>query len=236
MRCSSGCTCRRTRSGTIPIRADAHCLACTDKSACPSRASLSLDLAGRRRRAQPRAVRRVAPGACRGRWRRSPISRRRGGRLRIAIPLPAASRSASPISSRSPTRSVDYEAPQSFRRSGDSLIAELRAQGATPHAIDGVLPFGDGRGPRIPRGAGRGPGGGRRSGWPRARRRCCSALLGALLGGMILNLMPCVFPILASRRCTSPAPAATASEARREALAYAAGAIAAPARLARSCC
>jgi thiol:disulfide interchange protein len=51
------------------------------------------------------------------------------------------------------------------------------------------------------------------------------AILGALLGGLILNVMPCVFPIL-SLKALSLAHAGTDERAaRREALAYTAGAV-----------
>jgi len=51
------------------------------------------------------------------------------------------------------------------------------------------------------------------------------ALLGALLGGLILNIMPCVFPILSLKALGLARAGETQAEARREALAYAAGVI-----------
>ena len=41
---------------------------------------------------------------------------------------------------------VDYAAPQSFRRSGDTLIAELERKRGEPGRFAGVLALGDGRG------------------------------------------------------------------------------------------
>ena len=51
------------------------------------------------------------------------------------------------------------------------------------------------------------------------------AVLGALLGGILLNLMPCVFPILALKALHLARAGGDEGEARRDALAYAAGAI-----------
>jgi len=49
------------------------------------------------------------------------------------------------------------------------------------------------------------------------------AALFALLGGLILNLMPCVFPILAMKAASLSRTAHNASEARRDGLAFLAG-------------
>jgi thiol:disulfide interchange protein len=50
-------------------------------------------------------------------------------------------------------------------------------------------------------------------------------LLGALFGGLLLNVMPCVFPILSLKALSLARAGETADGARREALAYAAGVI-----------
>ena len=51
------------------------------------------------------------------------------------------------------------------------------------------------------------------------------AVLGAVLGGILLNLMPCVFPILAIKALHLARSGGDEREARRDSLAYAAGAI-----------
>src|SRR4029453_15640810 len=51
------------------------------------------------------------------------------------------------------------------------------------------------------------------------------AILGALVGGMLLNAMPCVFPILALKALHLPRSGGNEREARRDALAYTAGTI-----------
>jgi thiol:disulfide interchange protein len=52
------------------------------------------------------------------------------------------------------------------------------------------------------------------------------ALFGALLGGLLLNLMPCVFPILSLKALHLARSGSSNESARRDALAYAAGAMA----------
>jgi thiol:disulfide interchange protein len=51
------------------------------------------------------------------------------------------------------------------------------------------------------------------------------AVLGVIVGGILLNLMPCVFPILALKALHMSRAGGDSGEARRDALAYAAGAI-----------
>lgn len=51
------------------------------------------------------------------------------------------------------------------------------------------------------------------------------AFLGAVLGGLILNVMPCVFPILSLKALGLARTGASPAAARREALAYAAGVV-----------
>ena len=51
------------------------------------------------------------------------------------------------------------------------------------------------------------------------------AFLGAVLGGLILNLMPCVFPILSLKALGLARTGTSPAAARREALAYTAGVV-----------
>lgn len=53
-----------------------------------------------------------------------------------------------------------------------------------------------------------------------------TALLGAIAGGLLLNLMPCVFPILSLKALSLVRSGSDRREARREGLGYAAGSIA----------
>ena len=51
------------------------------------------------------------------------------------------------------------------------------------------------------------------------------ALLGAIVGGLLLNIMPCVFPILSLKALSLARAGETEPAARREALAYGAGVV-----------
>ena len=88
----------------------------------------------------------------------------------------------------------EYEAPQSFHRVGDWLVAELQAKG-TPAQFAGVLALKGGRGLQFTATPGAVPaaGGLGQFDW----QAVLVAVLAAIAGGVLLNLMPCVFPILA---------------------------------------
>jgi DsbC/DsbD-like thiol-disulfide interchange protein/cytochrome c biogenesis protein CcdA len=208
--------------GTIPIRADAHWLACTDKVCVPEQGELSLDLpvgTGTPNRAQFDAWRQALP---------QPIPtlghfETAGNKLRIAIPLPASVKTDQPYLFPLTDGPVDYDAKQDFRRSGDLLIAELQRKADAPRQFSGVIALGNGRGLQfqavpgpVPEGT---PLGG--LGW----KAVLWAALGAIAGGILLNLMPCVFPILALKALHISRAGGEAREARSDALAYTAGTI-----------
>jgi thiol:disulfide interchange protein len=119
---------------------------------------------------------------------------------------------------------VDYDAKQEFRRVGDTLVAELVAKGATPSQFHGVLALGDDEGLEFSAMPGPVPEGGTRLG-ELGSAALLAAILGALIGGVLLNLMPCVFPILALKALHLSRAAEGPREARSDALAYAAGAV-----------
>ena len=208
--------------GTLPIRAFARWLACTDKICVPEQGQLSLDLpvgngapnhvmfdAWRQQLAQPLATL--------GHFALS------GNKLKIAIPLPANVRLRSPYLFPITDNVVDYEAPQSFRRSGDWLVAELKIARA-PAKFAGVLASSDGRGLEFHALPGPVPEGGTPLGDP-GWNKLFWAVLGAIAGGILLNLMPCVFPILALKALHLTHVGAKPAEARSNALAYTAGTI-----------
>lgn len=60
---------------------------------------------------------------------------------------------------------------------------------------------------------------------PDTPRLLLTSLLGAILGGLLLNLMPCVFPILSLKALSLARSGNDRAEARREGLGYAAGSI-----------
>jgi thiol:disulfide interchange protein len=210
-------------SGTVPIRAEAHWLACTDKICVPEQGEFALDLpVGGIRAADPRF----------DEWRRAlprPLATPAhfavaGNKLRIAIPLPASVEIGKPYVFPEADGIVDYEAKQNFSRAGDTVIAELQRKDKSPSEFSGVLALGDGRGFAFRAVPGAVPEGGSPVG-ELGNAALWWALLGALAGGILLNLMPCVFPILALKALHLSRAGGEAREARSDALAYAAGAI-----------
>ena len=166
-------------------------------------------------------------GCCRGRWPARRISRSTGDRLEIAIPLPASvARRPALFLSRSTTARSIMPRRRRFRRNGDTLIAELKRKRGEPARFAGVLALGDGARARIqaPSRA-QCPSGGTADRRARTPAPLCWAMLGALAGGLLLNLMPCVFPILALKALHLARAGGDEREARRDALAYAAGAV-----------
>ena len=209
--------------GKVPIRAEAHWLACTDKICVPEQGELALDLPvgrGISRRAEFDQWRRALPRplATVGHFGVA------GDQLSVAIPIPASVDIGDPYLFPITDSLVDYDAPQSFRRSGDWLVAELARKGSAGKAFDGVIALGDGRGLEFRAEPGPVPQGGTPLGSLGAAA-IAWAVLGAIAGGILLNLMPCVFPILALKALHLTRAGGDRREARSDALGYAAGAI-----------
>jgi DsbC/DsbD-like thiol-disulfide interchange protein/cytochrome c biogenesis protein CcdA len=211
-------------TGTVAISAEAQWLACTAKVCVPERGSFGLTLP-------------VGAGSATDRtrfdqWRkllpRTLASPSRfelaGDRLRVAIPLPRSVVLGQPYVFPLQDGPVDYAAPQAFRRVGDTLVAELKRKRGEPRQFTGVLALGDGRGLEFAAVRGDVPGGGISVGALDASALWW-AVLGALAGGLLLNLMPCVFPILALKAAHLARAGGEEHEARNDALAYAAGAV-----------
>lgn len=189
---------------TLPIAAKARWLACTDQICVPEEADLqgtvTVGTAGTAdtrfagwRAALPAPLDRAGTFAFTGKA------------LRIAIPFPASARIGQPHFFVASEGVADYAAPQKFYRHGDTLIAELgRAKGPSaeqPTTLSGVLALGgDAGGIALVARAGPVPEGGTPVGGTAAAgfslATLLTAILGALAGGLVLNVMPCVFPIL----------------------------------------
>jgi thiol:disulfide interchange protein len=206
--------------GTVPIRAEAHWLACTDKICVPEQGELSLDLpvgSGSPNRAQFDVWRTALaqPLAAIGHFAID------GERLRVAIPLPASVELRDPYLFPKTDNVVDYEAPQSFQRADDWVVAELKIKKPTAQ-FSGVLASEGGRGLEFTAVPGQIPEGGAPIGsW--AASIVLWAVVGAIAGGILLNLMPCVFPILALKVLHISKAGEGAREARSDALAYTVG-------------
>ncbi|MBA3666532.1 MAG: thioredoxin family protein [Sphingomonas sp.] len=214
-------------SDNLPIRAEARWLACTDQVCVPEKGSFALDLSvgvGRPtantrfddwRRALPRPLASTA---------RFEI---KGEKVGIAVPLPRNVTIGEPYFFPAEEGPIDYAAPQTFRRVGDTLVVELKHRRGSPQRLTGVLALGDGRGLEIVAVPGAVPPGGSPIGAVGALgfNAVVLAILGALVGGILLNLMPCVFPILALKALHLAKSGGDERAARRDSIAYAGGAI-----------
>ena len=204
-------------TGSHNISAKMRWLACTDKICVPENGEVSLSVPTSGianpdprfndwRRALPRPLTTPASFAL------------RGDTLRLAIPLPASATIGEPCFFPAEDGPIDYAAPQRFTRNGDLMIAELKRRRGEPSAISGVLALGDGRGLELRALPGAVPDN------AVGLNALLLALLGALAGGILLNLMPCVFPILALKALHLAKSGGDERTARRDALGYAAGA------------
>ena len=215
-------------SGTpLPVRLAIDYLVCTTAICVPEQQTLALDLVigdgapGNRaafdawRAAIPRSLDLPATYAFASGDGASP------NKLTISVPFPAGAALSEPYFF--PTTgngAIDYAAPQTVTRDGDRLLIATRGKPAD--AIDGVLRIGPAQGLTIHalRGdIGAVPDAG--GDWLAA----LAAFAGALLGGLILNVMPCVFPILSLKALSLARANTAAQEAQRDALAYAAGVV-----------
>jgi len=213
----------------LDLRAKAQWLACTDEICVPEAGELAARITvGQPGTPDPRfdAWRAALPAPL-GSAARFAFA---GGKLRVAIPLPAAMQVQEPHLFLSTASVVDYAAPQAFFRKGDLLIAELpvaKFDPAQPAAIEAVLrlnPAGDGvvlnASPgAVPTGGtplAEGAGGAPSMAW---------LILAALAGGLLLNVMPCVFPILSLKALSLARAGESEGQARKEGLAYTAGVV-----------
>jgi thiol:disulfide interchange protein len=215
----------------VPIRLRLDYLVCTEQLCVPESAvvATSLDVAaepGESRSAEFDAYRQALPRPLGAQAR----FERKDGKLRLAIPLPAAMPVAEPYFYPITDRAAVYSAPQSVSRNGDMLIVETKSAKGAPAEVAGVIAIGGGQGLLVDASPGTVPEAGVPVEAPAAagggsRITLWAALGGALLGGLLLNIMPCVFPILSLKALSLARAGDTATGARSEGLAYTAGAI-----------
>ncbi|MDG5487057.1 protein-disulfide reductase DsbD family protein [Sphingomonas sp. BGYR3] len=211
----------------LPVSVRLDYLVCTNEICVPERAERSITLTvgdgavdpGRRarfdawRQAIPPPIGSAASFALSGNGDARTI--------RLAIPFPADRPIGDAYFFPLTGDVIDYDAPQRVVRDGDRLLVETRATG-TAARIEGVIATDAGRGfaiaatpgdvPALPSGG---------VDWGAA----LIALLGALAGGVLLNVMPCVFPILSLKALSLAKAGGEERQARREALAYTAGVV-----------
>ena len=155
-----------------------------------------------------------------------------GDALRIGIPLPSAVDLGEPHVFIANTKLVDYAAAQTFWRDEDRLVVEIplsKFGEGEADRIEGILSFDGATGVRFEAAPGEVPQGGEMIVTMNSAQGFApplwSLLLGALLGGLILNIMPCVFPILSLKALSLARAGGNEAEARTEGLAYTAGVV-----------
>jgi thiol:disulfide interchange protein/DsbC/DsbD-like thiol-disulfide interchange protein len=208
----------------------ANWLACTDKVCVPEKAVISVKLTAgdggvsAAMRTQFDDWRALLP---------QPLDRpgtweRRGETVRFGVPLPASTALDAPHLFLETPNIVSYPAAQQFSRNGEWIIVETKAKGDAAGPVQALLKLSNGRGLAVRFE----PAAVRRSGKPIVTTSVgtdlalfWTALGGAILGGLILNLMPCVFPILSLKALSLARSGGEAREAKVEALAYTAGAV-----------
>jgi thiol:disulfide interchange protein/DsbC/DsbD-like thiol-disulfide interchange protein len=222
----------KVRPGPLPISVKSEWLSCTDEICVPEQDELSITL---------QVVGNDAPLVLDKRFNgfRAALARPLGSearfavsndRFRLSIPLPANVEIAKPYFFIKEDGIVDYAAPQSFSRDGDRLILETGARGDELDTITGILKIGDHLGFLLTATKGEVAMTGLPLAGDGAKTEGNASLLflalgGALLGGLLLNLMPCVFPILSLKAISLAKAGGNETEVRRDALAYTAGVV-----------
>jgi thiol:disulfide interchange protein len=218
----------------LPIRARVDYLACTDEICVPETANVAVDLeagpapAAQSNRAMFDRFRQALPKPLGSEAR----FERAGNRFRLAIPLPAGLELRETYFYPLTDGALSYAAAQTFSRAGDTLIVETDApsNGGSLDSLEGVLKLSGGSGLSLKAVPGPVPAAGtplepdRGQSAPGASA-VLAALLGAILGGLLLNIMPCVFPILSLKALSLAKAGGDEGAAKREAVAYAAGAV-----------
>jgi len=149
-----------------------------------------------------------------------------GKTFRLAVPFPAtAALSGDGYFFPRTDGAIDYAATQRVVRDGDRIVVEAPSKRAVPR-VEGLLAFGKqgftlaavpGVVPPASASAGASAGG-----W---LATALLAFLGAVAGGVILNIMPCVFPILSLKALSLVKAGDDTGNPRGEALAYTAGVV-----------
>jgi thiol:disulfide interchange protein len=219
---------------TLPIKAKLDWLACNPQVCVPETKTLDIVLIVGDGHVDP------AEAARFDHWRAtlprplgSPAHFQISGKsFRLEVPLPAAAAADKPYFFPLTDKVVDYSAPQTVTREGDRLVVEATAKdGAKPASVEGVLRLG-------PQGGGvaftASPGtvaavtavGASEGRSQNVIVATLVALGGAILGGLLLNIMPCVFPILSLKALSLARSGKSEADARGEAIAYTVGVVA----------
>jgi thiol:disulfide interchange protein len=211
----------------LPISVKLDWLACNPQTCVPETATLAITLSVGDGAVAPEARARF------DRWRAAlprPLGAQAhfavaNGRFRLEIPLPAAASVDKPYFFPLTDGAIDYAAPQIAIRDGDRLVVETAARPNFPAKIEGVLRVGPDAGLSFSATPGMIAAVSAPSDKKGGAGTLLAALGGAILGGLLLNIMPCVFPILSLKALSLARAGGTEREARGEALAYTAGVV-----------
>jgi len=214
----------------LPVRLKTDYLVCSAEVCVPESAKLAIDLVVGDGAITPEARARFDA------WRRAvpkPLDARgtfqvAGGKVRIAVPYPAGAALGQAYFYPVTTGLIDYAAPQSVTQDRDRIVIETKAAAtvSSSGALEGVLQIGTQQGLVVTAAPGAVAAS---TAIPVAGNVLTATLIafaGAMLGGLILNIMPCVFPILSLKALSLARGHLDERSARQEALAYAAGVIA----------
>ena len=222
----------QSASGALPLKVRLDWLVCDDKICIPEGAELSLPLETGNGAADTAQQSRFSDA--RNALPRQLFETARftsdGKRIRLMVPMAGTEDVTAAHFFPAGDDAFLFASPQIVTRTDSALIVESDAvPGASPKAVAGLL--------RIERGdevmgltlaAAPGPvavGAPLAAARPTPGASFLPAFGLAVLGGLILNLMPCVFPILSLKALSLAKSGASGAHARTEGLAYAAGVI-----------
>lgn len=213
----------------LPVKLHAQYLVCTKTLCVPEEADLSVDLTVgdgtviAESRARFDAWRRAIPKPldAKGSFQKE------GTQVRIAVPYPASAPLADAYFFPITTGLVDYAAAQQVTRDGDRVVVETKAGTGGTGPLVGVLRIAPGQGLMVTAAPGTVATSSSSASVPEGvLLATLIAFAGAMLGGLILNIMPCVFPILSLKALSLARGHLDERSARHEALAYTAGVVA----------
>jgi thiol:disulfide interchange protein len=148
------------------------------------------------------------------------------GRFRLELPLPASVEAGGAYFFSGTDGAIDYAAPQTVVHDGNRLVIETKARPNAPATVDGLVKLGPDMGLSFAATPGTvAPARADTNATSGVGASFWVALGGAILGGLLLNIMPCVFPILSLKALSLARSGESEKDARGEALAYAAGVV-----------
>ncbi len=237
------------RGTQLPIAVEARWSACSDRICVPEGDSFTSALTvGDGNVAEPDRLRfdkyrqQIPP-----RIDSNGIFEKHAGTLKLAIPYPASEPLSQVYFFPVNPKLINHSAPQTARRRGDYVIFEIAASDQmrqVPGSVQGLLKTAPGQGVMAQLLPGEVPDGGQAIAantdgsapdassaspitgeQPGDTPPLWLTFFGAILGGLLLNLMPCVFPILGLKAISLAKMGSGQHAARRDALAYSAGVI-----------